>query len=294
MRIGYPCINRGIGCTSNTTFRLASYSEQNMETHITNNLACLEKILQFNVENGLLFFRISSDLIPFASHPICTYDWAGKFARKFRSIGKLIKENGIRISMHPDQFVLINALDDDVVKRSIAELEYHAKVLDLMCLGRDAKIQIHVGGIYGDKAAAIERFAERYRALPASVRKRVVVENDDHQFSLKDCLRLNSITGVPVLFDSFHHSLNNNGESVRNAMLLAENTWAEPDGPLMCDYCSQQRGARPGTHANSIDIKDFAEFLSHTKGIEFDLMLEIKDKEKSALKALKFLNTSAR
>lgn len=86
MKIGYPCINTSIGCTANSTFRLKNYSEENMVEKINNNLDCLEKILNYNVEKGFLFFRISSDLVPFASHPICTFNWRGYFKKRFREM----------------------------------------------------------------------------------------------------------------------------------------------------------------------------------------------------------------
>ncbi|MGB5924349.1 MAG: UV DNA damage repair endonuclease UvsE, partial [Syntrophobacteria bacterium] len=124
MKIGYPCINRGIGCTANSTFRLASYSEERLIQKVENNLDCLFQILQYNVQNGFYFFRISSDLVPFASHPVCTFDWASHFRGQFRKVGEFIRKHDIRISMHPDQFVVINSLKDDVVERSVWELEY--------------------------------------------------------------------------------------------------------------------------------------------------------------------------
>jgi UV DNA damage endonuclease len=105
---------------------------------IKTNLDCLLKILEFNAKHGIFFFRITSDLVPFASHPVNTFNWKGCFSWEFEEIGNFIKEKGIRISMHPDQFTLINSLREDVFGRSIKELEYHASILDLMQLDTTA------------------------------------------------------------------------------------------------------------------------------------------------------------
>lgn len=287
MKIGYPCINRSIGCTANSTFRLGSYSEERLFHALENNLSCLMKILEYNAEHGLLFFRISSDLVPFASHPVCTSDWAKAFRSDFSRIGDFIKENDFRISMHPDQFVLLNSPSESIVQKSVWELEYHARVLEALGLVQDAKIQIHVGGVYGEKPAALERFCENYALLGAAVKRRLVIENDERLYSLSDCVALSRAVGVPVLFDSFHHSCLNNGESLGDAISLAASTWNKKDGLLMVDYSSQEPNARLGKHAETLDARLFREFLSETKGLNFDVMLEIKDKEKSALKALK-------
>src|SRR5512147_2428602 len=128
MRIGYPCINLQLDCRSSRTFRLASYSEQRLRETVEGNLNCLYRILNWNVEHGLLFFRIGSQLIPFASHPVCQFDWRREFRGVFRLIGQFVKAHGMRMSMHPDQFTLINALDSVIVERSVSELVYHVQV----------------------------------------------------------------------------------------------------------------------------------------------------------------------
>ena len=294
MKIGYPCINRTLKCQANKTFRLKSYSQERLIETVQNNIECTEKILNFNVEHNLLFFRITSDFVPFASHPICEYNWQDHFAGKLMVLGGFINEYKIRISMHPDQFTLINALDIEIFNRSHAELLYHAQVLDLMGLDSTAKIQIHVGGIYGDKSRSISRFINRFDLLDSSIQRRLVIENDERLYSLEDCLLIHQGTGIPVLFDTFHHSILNNGESTYDALRSAASTWDEYGGIPMVDYSSQKPDARPGSHADSINTDNFRHFIHDSKALDFDIMLEVKDKESSALKALQVLKEDRR
>jgi UV DNA damage endonuclease len=294
MKIGYPCINRSIGCKGDRTFRLKSYSEERLIVTVENNLNCLMKMLTFNVDHTLLFFRITSDLVPFASHPINRFDWQGYFKRTFEELGDFVKTQGIRISLHPDQFTLINSVNTEVFERSVKELLYHAEVLDLMELDTTAKIQLHVGGVYGDKATSIQRFINRFDALDDRIQRRLVIENDDRLYTLQDCLQIHADTGIPVLFDVYHHELNNTGETVREAFELFTKTWSEEDGVPMVDYSSQEQGARSGKHAESIGVDQFTQFIEATNEFDFDIMLEIKDKEASALKAVNVLKAMGR
>ncbi len=121
MRIGYPCVNTSLGCR-NRTFRLKSYSEERLVETVQSNLECLRAVLEFNASHGLLFFRINSGFVPFASHEVCAFDWQACFKEKFASIGAFIREKGMRVSMHPDQFTLINSRDEEIFRRSCREL----------------------------------------------------------------------------------------------------------------------------------------------------------------------------
>lgn len=288
MKIGYPCINQTLDCSSSRTFRLASYSEERLIETVGQNLSCLRRILEFNVEHGLHFFRLTSDLVPFASHPVNTYKWQEHFKLTLRRLGDYIKNHNLRISMHPDQFVVLNSPNPQTVQNSIAELVYQGSVLDLMGLDATAKLQIHGGGAYGDKESAMHRFAEVYHTLlPDAVKARLCVENDDRTYTLTDCLVLHELTGMPIIFDNLHHECVNNGEPMREAVLLAAQTWQrERDGILMVDYSAQSPGERKGKHVQSIGEDAFHDFLVETEGIDMDIMLEIKDKEASAHKAV--------
>jgi len=265
MRIGYPCINRTLECRGNRTFRLKSYSEERLIETVAGNLDCLLCILEFNVEHGLLFFRITSDLVPFASHPVCRVDWGEHFRRELGRIGRFINKHKIRISMHPDQFTLINSLKDEIFERSRRELLYHARVLDRLGLNRTAKIQIHVGGVYGDKPAAIRRFIARYQTLEEEIRRRLVIENDDISYTLADCLEISAATGIPVLFDVGLRNLEEAGRDPDDRLQLPETRRVPgeprgdyrhpglqeiprrlPGGRLRCDAGDQgQRAERP-------------------------------------------------
>jgi len=284
MKIGYPCLNYALDFKMRT-FRLASYTEALMEEVVANNLKYVQAMLAYNVEHGMLFHRLSSDLVPFASHPVCKFDWASRFRPVWKSIGDTLKKNGFRVSMHPSQFVVLNG-KESVLENAVGELNYHVKVFELMGLGSDAKIQIHVGGVYGDKEKSLNLFIERYRDLPKKIRKHLVIENDERSFSLQDCLRIHEATGIPIIFDSFHHEILNAGESWAEAVALAKETWNSPDGILMVDYSSQAPGGRIGNHCTSIDVAHYRRFRHETRMHDFDIMLEIKDKEASALKAL--------
>jgi UV DNA damage endonuclease len=296
MKIGYPCINNSISRNSPSTFRLASYSDSRLVQTIEGNLIHLDQILKYNVKNNILFFRISSDLIPFASHPICELNWCRNFQSEFEQIGDFVKKHNIRISMHPDQFVILNSPNRKIVENSINELKYHCRVLDAMCLDKTAKVQIHVGGVYENKQEAIDRFVRTLnisKFVDGSIKKRLVIENDDHLYSLKDCLNINQETSIPIVFDSFHHELLNNEEPMRIALEKAMSTWKmSRDGFPIVDYSSQnsvkgkENKIRKGKHAEKIDLTLFKKFLEETQNLDFDIMLELKDKEKSALKAL--------
>jgi UV DNA damage endonuclease len=142
MRIGYPCINRSIGCSPSRTFRLASYSDNRLRDIVQANLSCLKKILVYNAEHHLLFLRITSDLVPFTSHPVCNFPWEDHFSGEFDRLGTSIRNLGFRISMHPDQFVpadfrqfltITQPADFDVMLE-INDKEHSA--LEALCIAR--------------------------------------------------------------------------------------------------------------------------------------------------------------
>lgn len=120
----------------------------------------LDRVLDYNIQNGIKLFRISSDIIPFGSHPVNTLEWQEIFNGKLKEIGHKALTKGIRLSMHPGQYTVLNSPDESVVARAAEDLRYHARFMDAMGLGKEHKIILHIGSIDGDKTEAVKRFIQ--------------------------------------------------------------------------------------------------------------------------------------
>lgn len=288
---GYPCMNREKKWSAGKTMRLENVSRSKMEEKIGVNLEELRKMLEYNVENGMMFFRIGSGVIPFATHKRLEeigFDWKKQYKEELREIGEYIKKNKIRISMHPDHHVVLNSLKEQVVENSINDLEYHCDLLNLMGLDKTHKIQVHTGGVFGDKKNAIKNWIKVYNKLDKKIKDRLVLENDDHLYNINDVYYISKHTGVPILFDTYHHEClpGDNNETQSEAFALVLKTWKVDDGIPLIDYssCSLEPNARKGKHAETIDIDHMVSIMKQldTNNFPYDVMLEIKDKEKSA------------
>jgi len=290
-RIGYACINLSTGIPLNRTCRLANASEDKLLELIKSNIDGLDKVLRWNVENNIFHFRISSDIIPFASHEVNKVKWWQVFSDDLTSIGKYIEENNIRVAMHPSQIVNINSPRTEVVDSSVKELDWHVKLLDTMGLSASHKVVFHTGGVYGDKTEAVKRFVKVYKTLPNSLKNRLTLENDDKSYTVCDVIRVNQETGIPLVFDNLHHEVLNEGKEedkdIESILKSFFSTWDYKKEIPDIHYSSQKKNARPGSHAESIDIKEFQEFYNKFKHLDFDIMLETKDKDISALQVIK-------
>ena len=294
MKIGYPCINLSFDCRSSRTFRFKNYSKERLISTVKGNLECLQKILQYNLEKDIKFFRITSDLVPFASHKVMNTDWQEIFQSQFNEIGKYIKKNNMRITMHPGQYTVLNSTREGVFRRSLKEIKYHVEVLDLMGLDATAKVQVHVGGVYNDKEKSKARFIQRYNNYKQKIKDRLVIENDDKSYNLADCLEIYQKTDIPIIFDIYHHTCNKSGESIKEGFKKFTKTWNRKDGLPIIHYSDEHPIKGKPSHSEHIKMSNFKKFIIETKDFNFDIMLEIKDKETSALEAIKYLRNDSR
>ena len=293
MRLGYACINTGLPSASRTV-RLANATPERLRELITGNLDALEAILRWNAEHDVEVFRLTSDLIPFGSHPANAVPWWSEFASRFTELGALVAAAGARLSMHPGQYTVLSSHDPLIVARAIAELDYQARVLTALFLDESHKIVLHVGSGAADPRAAAGRFAAGVATLSDDARARLVVEHDE-RWTLERVLELAAPLGLPVVFDAFHHSLAPSfpGASVRELVRRAGETWGPSDGRQEVHFSTQEPGKRPGAHARSIDLGAFARFAEEVGDLPLDCILEVKDKEQSLLRARPLLGGRA-
>lgn len=291
MRIGYAC-----QCLSNTlpkfrTCTMKFATEENLYQIITHNLMVLDEILEYNHQHHIALFRLSSDLIPFGSSPVNMLNWKEEFKETFHKLGEKAKNYHMRLSMHPGQYTLLNAINEDVLQRSIADLRYHCDILNLMELDDTSKLILHIGGIYGDKMAAIQRFIFVFHHLDEDIKQRLIIENDDRYYTLEDVLYISDKIQIPVIFDNLHHEILPSFPDLNlyQTLLLVQKSWKPKDGRMKIHYSQQDMSRRKGAHATYLDAQQFLMFCRDIRYMDVDMMLEIKTKNLAALQALDIL-----
>lgn len=269
--------------------------------HLRISIEYLHAIFSYLEKSKIRMYRMSSAVAPYVTHPDLP-QFHGQIAEsrsELAELGRRANQIGLRLSFHPSQYIVMNAPDNTLRRKSMWDLASQAEILDLMNLGPEAVLVIHVGGTYGDKSAAMNRWVACYKELAEPARRRLVLENDDVRFSAADVLSIHDRTGVPLVFDMQHHQcLNPERLPWRPTLERFFQTWPVGTRPkiLYSSPRTQMREvvrANPKTgkqdkvlqppiwtaHADYIHPFDFIQFAAETKGLTFDIMLEAKAKD---------------
>jgi UV DNA damage endonuclease len=293
MKFGYACINltlssEGIivnkGMIKKTFIsRGITYASELALENIRN----LEKIVDWNIENKFLFYRMSSDMFPWMSeYELEQLPDIPQIKTILKRVGEKAKIAGLRLTFHPGPFHVLASPNKQTLENTIKGLSQHGQIMDYIGLPHSpyAKINIHVGGAYGDKTAAMNTFCENFKRLPDAASKRLTVENDDkaNMFSIKDLLYIHQQIGIPLVFDYLHHLFCTGGLSIKEAFELAYHTWPKGITPVV-HYSSPKKDfedfSAPGpAHA------DFIYDVPPIFGKEVDIMFEAKAKEMAIFK----------
>ncbi len=303
MRLGFPVKVLGQpGLKSHDTRRWQNHP------HLSVSLAYLRDIFVYLHRQGIRMYRIASDLAPYVTHPDMPWfhSQIDECATELTVLGETVKSQTLRLSFHQSLSNVMNAQDEAIARNSAAQITAQARILESMGLGPEAVIVTHVGGVYGDRESALERFTERYRRLPEFVRRRLALENDDRRFCVADIVQIHHETGVPLVFD-YLHFLNHNPQRipVMEALELCLRTWPRDVQPKIhfssprtamrvieqthsetSQKTRRLRAPRPFHHADFIDPFQFVSFVRAAKDRNlraFDVMVEAKAKDLAVL-----------
>jgi UV DNA damage endonuclease len=287
LSIGYACQLIGVQGTELSRCILKNATEDKLRELIKQNLKALDIMIDYNIKHDIHLFRISSDIIPFGSHPINKLSWWNEFEHTFSTIGNKIKSNKIRVSMHPGQYTVLNSPDQTTVSNAILDLEYHDRFLNALGMDQSSKMVLHIGGVYGDKKQAAKRFVENYQTLSDSIKSRLILENDDKSYTVEEVINIARQTGAPVVFDNLHNAINPSATNLseREWILECRKTWKSMDGMQKIHYSQQGKNLPVGGHSETVYLHVFEEFYPSVP-LETDIMLEVKDKNLSAIKCI--------
>jgi len=295
MKIGYACINSTLqaagGITTNRGMRQKTFNEKGLNyvsELALQNCRDLVTIVKWNEEMGIKLFRMSSDLFPWMT----LYDFTDlpdydKIANLLKGVGVLAKKYNHRLTFHPSHFNALGSPNPKVVEKTIKELNKHSNIMDLMGLSvtHYNKINIHVGGAYGDKQSALDRWCNNFDKLSDNTKLRLTIENDDkaNMYSVVELVEgITKRTGVPVVFDYYHHKFCTGGLTEQEALELAASTW--PEGIIPCTHYSESR--RKEHLDESIKAQAHSDLINgpiETYGNNIDVVVEAKHKELAVL-----------
>ncbi|MCB1068156.1 MAG: UV DNA damage repair endonuclease UvsE [Simkania sp.] len=264
-----------------TTAAYLSRSEKpydHIDAIVRDNIQALLKAMTYCVLHNIGSFRINSQFLPLCSHPDWMYTLAdlpnGKeHLEEIEKCRLYREEKGLRLVLHPDQFVVLNSPKKEVVESSIAELTYHAMLADLLEID---VINIHGGGVYGNKTEALARLKSHYKSLDTSIKKRLTFENDDKSYTPSDLLPICNELEAPFVYDVHHHRCLKDTMLIQEVTEAALKTWNREPLFHISSPLEGWEGPKPQRHHDFINPDDFPDCW---KSLSVTVEIEAKAKE---------------
>lgn len=286
VRLGYVALSKALDdVTTSSTITYTNYINKNYNTskllEITkNNLDSLYEIIKYNVKNNFHFYRLTSKLVPLATHDKVDFDYITPLLDEYKKIGKLINDNNVRVDTHPDQYAVLNSMDSKIVKNTVEILEYHYKIMDAIGI-KDKIIILHVGSSACGKKASITRFINNFNKLPDHIKKCIAVENDDKVYNIKDVLGLCHKINVPMVLDYHHFICNNEKEDINDYLKEIIDTWNGKIPKMHFSSPKSKLKKEFRSHSDYINKECFIKFINILKkqDKDIDIMLEAKAKD---------------
>jgi UV DNA damage endonuclease len=263
------------------------------------------RLLKHNRAHDIELYRCSSKLIPLLGHELLN-DWnpLSVLHEAFSELGSYARKYAMRLSFHPDHFVVLSTPRKDVLNNSLRDLERHVLMLEAMGLDESAKCNIHIGGVYGDKAAARQRFITHYTDMPERIRNRITLENDDKTFTALETLEVCEEVRAPMVLDIHHHQVNHE-EGYTDPAALWERIQRTWDGqteqgsgqplPPKIHTSSPKNDKDVRSHADFIDAPTLMQFMNSiaAQTPRLDIMIEAKKKDEALLQLMEDLRVES-
>ncbi|PGE96998.1 UV damage endonuclease UvsE [Bacillus pseudomycoides] len=245
------------------------------------NLMHTLRTLHYNIAHEIPLYRLSSSIVPLATHPEVDFDYIDIFTPFWRKMGKLIREHNLRVSFHPNQFTLFTSEKSHITDNAVLDMTYHYNVLDAMGLADSSYINIHIGGAYGNKEKALLRFHENLKKLPPHIKQQMTLENDDKTYTASETLAVCKLERIPFIFDYHHHMANLCDEPLEALLPAIFKTWDHTNTIPKVHISSPKSEKEFRSHANYIDATFIKPFLHVTRELnqDFDIMIESKQKD---------------
>ncbi|WP_416150780.1 UV DNA damage repair endonuclease UvsE [Salipaludibacillus sp. HK11] len=242
---------------------------------------CL-RLLKHNKAHDIEFFRLSSRLIPLATHEdLIEWDYLSGINEDLIKLGSFAEANEMRLDFHPDHFVVLNSPTKEIFNSSIKVLKYHYLLLKQMGINPTHRCVLHLGGRYKDKEKSLERFIDNWSLIPSEIQKLVMIENDDTSYTLENCLYVCEKLNIPLVFDIHHHLANHDETEWEIQWERVVNTWIDSDLPVKMHISSPKSESAFKSHADFIDVDMFLDFVNKANGSteQIDCMIEAKQKD---------------
>ena len=296
IRLGYVAVPITLDITYCHTLTYTNYLKLGKEKgnikldEILNlNFKELERTLRYNIQNNVLFYRLSHSIVPLASHDKVDFDYITPYIDKWKKIGDIINKFNIRTDIHPDQYCVLNSFKKQVVLNSFKILNFNYQIIKAMNI--NGKIIIHVGSSENGKEESIKRFKKNFKKLDKVIQNMIILENDDKVYNVKDTLTLCEDLKIPMVLDYHHYKCNNDGEKIEEYLERIYKTW---DGTGLCPkmhFSSPKSFKEKRAHSEYIDLKEFRKFLELLKKFDkdVDVMLECKAKDDALFRLVRQL-----
>ena len=300
VRLGYVSISKALdGISASNTLTYTHYMKLDSELamklidkKIVSNFENLEKIIKYNIKNNIHFYRMTSNLIPLATHQKVNFEYIRKYNKFYNKIGKLINDNNLRVDTHPDQYCVLNSTKSDIVNSSISILKFHKNMLKVFKI-KNPKMILHVGSSVFGKKNSMKRFINNFNTLDDEIKKMLIIENDDKIFNIIDVLDLCTKINVPMVLDYHHFMCNNNGECLKNYVEKIFNTWNNDElvPKVHFSYTKNKTKKEFRSHHDYVDSDEFIKFIEDVKFLnrDFDIMIEAKMKDDALFRLVREL-----